>query len=110
MRYLFLILNILWCTTIHSQDFLRSNYQRSPLYGHGITYTISNCPKPIEGTFYEQEVANISKHIYSQNVTFDVLEFSNHKSYIYVDLINVSDSFQMKVITNTDTFIFNKKN
>jgi hypothetical protein len=109
MRYLFLILNILWFTTIHSQDFLRSNYQRSPLYGHGITFTISNCPKPIEGTFYEQEVANRSKHVYSQNVTFDVLEFSNHKSYIYVDLINASDSFQMKMITNTDTFIFNKE-
>lgn len=109
MRYLFLILKILWCTTIHSQDFLRSNNERSPIYGHGITYTISNCPKSVEGTFYEQEVANRSKYVYNQNVTFDELRFSNLKSYIYIDLSNVSDSFQMKMIMNTDTFIFNKE-
>jgi hypothetical protein len=109
MRSLLFILYILWGSSIHAQDFLSSNNERSPLYGHGIIYTISNCPKIQERTFFEQEVADRSKHVYSQDVTFDVLEISNHKSYIYVDLINVSDSFQMKMITNTDTFIFNKE-
>jgi hypothetical protein len=32
-------------------------------------------------------VADRSKHVYSQDVTFDVLEFSNYKSYIYESYI-----------------------
>jgi hypothetical protein len=109
MRYVFFILYILWSSSVHAQDFLKSNNERSPLYGYGPMYSIPNCPWSSKGTFFEQEVADKSKHIYNQNLIFDVTAFPNHKNYIYVDISNVSDSFQMKIIASTDTFIYNKE-